>query len=161
MNQREFVEKFLSKTQWLQCLDVTDKTYICSHAGISQTWFNNMVLKGVFMGGVLDEDSTPDQVLRFINDCPPNESFGFSPDSPFDFSGTSKCQPLTWIRPQILCGDMLEGFGQIVGHTPVKKITNAKEVCKNGLDLWLCDRMPYEYLYIKDGNIHIGDSRVP
>lgn len=159
MSKPEFVEEFLSKTQWLQCFDTGDKTYICSHAGISQTWFDNMKRQGQLLYD-LDKNPTSEHVLHFINDCEPDENFGFTPDSSFDYSGTSKCQPLTWIRPQTLCKDMLEGYGQIVGHTPVKTITNAKEACKNKLDLWLCDRMPQEYLYIKNGNFYIGDSRM-
>ena len=159
MSGEDFKEKFLEKTQWLDIQDIGDKTYILSHAGVSQTWFNWMRQRGKMLYG-LKEGASTGEVLHCINNMEPDDAFGFTSDNPFDFSGTSKTQPLTWIRPQTLCKDMLEGYGQIVGHTPVKTITNAKEACKDKLDLWLCDRMPKEYLIIKNDNICIGDINI-
>ena len=43
-------------------------------------------------------------------------------------------------------------WDQVVGHTPVKKITNIKESTKNKQNIWLCDALQYnEYLIIENG----------
>lgn len=134
MSKKKVKERFLNDTQWVYVY----KNIVFSHAGISKTWLNSLKL----------EDKSN---LNNINLLTPSEDFGFLPDSPWDYSGNSITQSCVWIRPQALIKDALEGYTQIVGHTPVAKITNTKEYNKD-TDIWLCDDLPYEYLVI-DGDI--------
>ena len=123
-------DRFLTDTQWIY----VEGNIIFSHAGISKTWFKNSRFKD------LDD----------INNHQPSELFGFIPEHPFDFSGDSITQPCVWIRPQSLVEDVLSGYIQVVGHTPVKKITNLKSIKDEFPEIWLCDNLPKEYLVIED-----------
>lgn len=146
---------FLKNTQWIY--RIPDTNIICSHAGISKVWFNN-VIKSKHWKDLLNNPSSgiyEKDVLDCINLIEPCELFGFTDDNPFDTNGTSKCQPCTWIRPSTLIDCMPTNIIQVVGHTPVKKhIFNCRdeyEDCK--VDLWCCDALGLkepEYLVIKD-----------
>lgn len=123
-------DRFLIDTQWIY----VEGNIIFSHAGISKTWFKDSGFKN------LDD----------INTRQPSELFGFIPEHPFDFSGDSITQPCVWIRPQSLVEDALDEYIQVVGHTPVKKITNLKSIKDEFPEIWLCDNLPKEYLVIED-----------
>lgn len=125
-------DKFLENTQWIYI----DDNVLFSHAGISDVW--------------LGENKIED-----INNMQPSEYFGFTPDSIFDNYGISKTQPLTWIRPQILCECNIKGYTQVVGHTPVKRIGDIYKATKYHEHMWLCDNLPNEYLIIEDGEFTI------
>lgn len=119
--------RYLKDTQWLYKYN----NIIFSHAGISNTWLNSVNLKDNIEG---------------VNNLKPNEVFGFTPDHWGDCYGDSVTQPLTWIRPQALLNDFLEGgYTQVVGHTTVFKL---RAINTGNGDLWLCDTLPYEYLVI-------------
>lgn len=124
-------DRFLTDTQWIY----VEGNIIFSHAGISKTWFKD--------SGFKDLDD--------INTRQPSELFGFIPEHPFDFSGDSITQPCVWIRPQSLVKDALDGYIQVVGHTPVRKITNLKSIKDEWPEIWLCDNLPDEYLIYEDG----------
>jgi len=127
-------QRFLDNTQWVYVYD----NIIFSHAGISKTWLNSLNLES--------------KDLNDINLIAPCEKFGFIPDSPFDYNGNSITQSCVWIRPEALMKDALQGYTQVVGHTPVARITSTKEF-EEETDIWLCDNMPYQYLVIDKGNI--------
>lgn len=130
----EMKNRFLNNSQWIY-IDEELKT-VFSHAGISKIWMSNSNISDIHK----------------INNIAPSELFGFTPDSIFDNCGYSKTQPPTWIRPDILCRCNIIGYDQVVGHTPVKKITNIKESTKNKQSIWLCDALQYnEYLVIENG----------
>lgn len=150
MSQPDFVEMFLERTQFIHVYEDNEDIYLFSHAGISQTFFDN--IKRSLRGDTIVEQ------LKDINCLPVNETFGFTPDSPYDYSGESKCQPCTWIRPWTLAEDPLKAdkrIIQVVGHTPVGSICNIKEVDSKYPDVWLCDCLPSQYLVIENGDFKI------
>lgn len=126
--------RFLNLTQWVY-IDEELKT-IFSHAGVSQVW--------------MDDNNIKD--IHDINDLEPSEIFGFTPDSPWDMYGDSKTQPPTWIRPQALYKCNVEGWDQVVGHTPAKLIVDICKTTKYNKHILLCDTMGIkQYLVIDDG----------
>lgn len=139
MSQPEFREKFLSLTQWIY---VDNKT-IFSHAGVSQVWMDNSGIKDV----------------NDINNLEPSELFGFNPDSPFDYSGNSITQPLTWIRPTSLAMCNVIGYDQVIGHTPIGKITNMKKETKGKQNIWLCDALGSDQYLVIENSIFDGRKR--
>ena len=112
---------------------------IFSHAGISKTWSNNFAFEDI----------------NLLNNCKPSEKFGFTPNNFYDYCGDSITQPCVWIRPQSLIEDALDGYIQIVGHTPVKNIRNTKTLNSEFPEIWLCDNLPKEYLVIEDNKFII------
>lgn len=130
MSKSPLKERFESLTQWIYIKD----NIIFSHAGVSSVWLHDIAK--------LDS-------VEQINNLGFCEAFGFTPDSLFDNSGYSKTQPPTWIRPQALCRCNIKGWDQVVGHTPVKNITNAKQSAKHNQNIWLCDALGVgQYLVI-------------
>ena len=124
-------DRFLSLTQWIY---IHDKI-IFSHAGISKVWLDN-------------------NKIEDINNMEPSGYFGFTPDNLCDYYGTSETQPLTWIRPQVLCTCNINGWNQVVGHTPVTiNIFNIKGTKEE--DIWLCDALGISKYLIIDNNIFI------
>ena len=133
MSNKKNKRRFLDDTQWIYVYN----NIVFSHAGISKTWLDGLKLK--------DKSD-----LNNINLLNPSESFGFIPDSPWDYSGNSITQSCVWIRPQALMKDAIDGYIQVVGHTTVAKITNTNDI-DTRTNIWLCDALPYEYLVI-DGD---------
>ncbi|MBR5298224.1 MAG: metallophosphoesterase, partial [Parabacteroides sp.] len=101
MSDSSFKEEFLYKTQWVYTTSVKDEKYIFSHAGVSKEW-----LKWAQFD------------IQDINNQQPSEKFGFNGPS-WDYCGESEAQPCTWIRPMALSCHAVEGWNQVVGHTPV------------------------------------------
>ena len=128
-------DRFLADTQWIHI----EGDIIFSHAGISKTWFSTFGFKDI----------------KHINNCEPSERFAFTPNSYVDCYGDSITQPCVWIRPQPLITDALDGYIQVVGHTPVKKITNLKSIKDEWPEIWLCDCLPDEYLVIENNEFII------
>ena len=101
-------DRFLADTQWVY----VEGNIIFSHAGISKTWFKNFDFEDVHL----------------ISNCERSDKFGFIPNSHRDSYGNSITQPCVWIRPLSLIQDALDGYIQVVGHTPFKIITNLKSI---------------------------------
>lgn len=138
MASSEFRIRFLNDTKWIHIEEIGEKKYLFSHAGVSYEWlkYTNMAL---------DE----------INEIEPCERFGFVADDYYDSYGTSKTQSCTWIRPQTLVDYAVQGYNQVVGHTPTDNIRMIQ--MENGNCLWLCDSLGYNnYLVIED---NIFESR--
>ena len=128
-------DEFLDLTQWIY-IDEDLKT-IFSHAGISQVWMN---------------DIAHVQDVHEINNLEPSEIFGFTPNNYCDNYGDSETQPPTWIRPQSLRKCNVEGWDQVVGHTPQNGISKMQKNCKGKHTIWLCDALGVEqYLIIDNG----------
>lgn len=145
-------DRFLNLTQWIHLEGNT----IFSHAGISATWLLDSVEPYIIreFGSQYDDNTSDIEViLSLINSIEPNELFGFSPDSYFDRYGDSVTQPCTWIRPQALCTCNLLGYDQVVGHTPVKQITNIYKSTKGNRNIWLCDNLQDKQYLIIDDNV--------
>ena len=126
--------RFLSNTQWIY-IDEELKT-IFSHAGVSDVWMKNSKI-----------DSVHD-----INSLEPSELFGFTPNYYGDCYGDSETQPPVWIRPQALCKCNIEGWDQVVGHTPVQKGVwhTHNTVGKN--EIWFCDALGVKQYLVIDNN---------
>ena len=129
-------DRFLEDTQWIY----VEGNIIFSHAGISKTWFNNFAFEDI----------------NLLNNCEPNQKFAFTPDNSYDYYGNSITQSCVWIRPQALVTDALDGYIQVVGHTPFKNITNTKSIKDDWPEIWLCDCLPKEYLVIKDNEFIVN-----
>lgn len=151
MSNPEFLNKFLSLTQWIYIDD--DLKTIFSHAGISKTWLN-LVEKHIVteIGSQYDDGTIDDeQVLRYINNITPCELFGFIPDNAYDFYGESKTQPPTWIRPNTLQKCNILGYDQVVGHTTRRGVSKISQSTKGKHIIWLCDALGSgSYLTIND-----------
>ena len=59
------------------------------------------------------------------------------------------------LDPSSLASDALDGYIQVVGHTPAKRLTNLKSVKEEWPEIWLCDRLPDEYLVIENNEFVI------
>lgn len=151
----EHRHQFLASTQWIH-IDEELKT-IFSHAGISEIWLNRNVADHLKRSseGTQYNDGTFDVevLLNHINDMEPSEHFSFIPSNMFDMYGDSVTQPCVWIRPTSLAKCMVEGYTQVVGHTPVKlECTDAYKSTVKNQHLWLCDALHNRnYLVIEDG----------
>ena len=131
-------DRFLNLSQWIE----VRCGVIYSHAGVSEVWMKQSGFENIYK----------------VNQAQPSELFAFTPSKMSDYYGISTTQPCTWIRPQTLADCMYGLFTQVVGHTPVKSITNIKELypeCKH--DLWLCDNLPNQYLINIDGEFIVKD----
>lgn len=127
----EIKDRFLEDTQWIYIYD----NIIFSHAGISKRWLTKNRL-----------------LVENINSKKPSEIFAFTPDTPFDMYGESETQPCTWIRPGSLASSNIKGYTQVVGHTPVRSITDIYKATKYNEHIYLCDNLPHEYLVIEDND---------
>jgi len=90
----------------MQIVYVTEDNFIISHAGVT-SWF----LKSI--GGTKPEDINS----AFIKDRNILQFNGY------DMYGNDITQSPIWVRPGSLEQDHLPGYSQIVGHTPVRKIS--------------------------------------
>lgn len=144
------LNEWLDATEWVNVID----NIVFSHAGVSKTWF----------------ESTGCEKIEDINKLPPSKLFGFTPDHPFDDFGDSKTQPCTWIRPQTLMKDSLNGYIQVIGHTTFKKIIHIitdkgytegfkqkydPDIFGKSVDIWCCDTNLEQYLIIDNGKFII------
>lgn len=150
MSEPENKERFLKDTQWIYVDE--DLKIIFSHAGISQVWLEETIIP------YLDRTIYPvlelhlREPLRLINQLQPDEKFAFISDNPFDYCGESVTQSCVWIRPSSLAKCCIEGYTQVVGHTPKRECVNIKEAVKGKQNIWLCDALHNRnYLVIEDG----------
>lgn len=165
MSEPEHKERFLKNTQWVYIDE--DLRVIFSHAGVSTVWLKESIIPYLVnkIGPQYDDGSIDmENVLQLINDIEPCEFFGFTPDNYFDMCGTSKTQPPVWIRPETLCRCNVIGYDQVVGHTPIRKVTKVVESTKGKQTIWLCDSLGFNnYLVIEDGEFkpktHEEDSQ--
>ena len=126
--------RFLNLTQWVY-IDEELKT-IFSHAGVSDVWMKNSEI-----------DSVHD-----INSLVPSELFGFTPNNYGDYCGDSETQPPVWIRPQALCNCNIEGWNQVVGHTPVQKGICHTHNTIGQSEIWFCDALGVKQYLVIDNN---------
>ena len=131
-------DRFLADTQWIHI----EGDIIFSHAGISKTWFSTFGFKDI----------------KYLNNCEPSERFAFTPNNYTDCYGDSITQPCVWIRPVALISDPLDGYIQVVGHTPLKNITNARSIKNEWPMIWFSDCLPREYLVIKNNKFIVNKN---
>lgn len=138
-----FKELLLNNTQ----LAHIENNVIYSHAGISQYWFENISK----CNNILDvQFLEPDEKLAYNYDTGYGEGYG-----------NSISQSPIWIRPQSLIKSLPEGFTQVIGHTPVQKISNIKDLLPTCTEnIYLCDNLPNEYLINEDNKFIIKQNNV-
>lgn len=109
---------------------------VFSHAGISNVWISDILRIDLSLD--LDGDlSQLDHENMF-------KLLDFNTYTGYNEYGDTPSQSPIWIRPKSLLDNKIEGYTQVVGHTP----NNAIKVDK---DIWFCDTLPSEYLTIIDG----------
>ena len=113
----------------IQIIYVTEDKFIISHAGVT-SWF----LKSI--GGVKPED---------INNAFKNDR-NILKFNGYNIYGDDITQSPIWVRPGSLESDPLPGYSQIVGHTPVRKITEMQ--MKDRKKLILIDTHNTESVYV-------------
>jgi predicted phosphodiesterase len=118
--------------------------FIFSHAGITNTWYNENVPIKV---------NIRDDINNLFKTNP--EKFKFTPSTPLDNSGDSITQSPLWVRPRALLSDKIDGFTQVVGHTH-------KESIEINEDVIFMDTLEYgnEYLIINKDIPEVGVVRV-
>ena len=135
MSSAEFLMRFTKLTDWVY-VDDELKT-IFSHAGVSKVW----------MEEILKESD-----VHNINDYGLREEFRFTPNYYGDCYGDSETQPPVWIRPQALCKCNIEGWDQVVGHTPVQKGIYHTHNTIGQSEIWFCDALGVKQYLVIDNN---------
>lgn len=134
MGSSDFRIRFLDATKWIHVEEIGGEKYIFAHAGVSKEWLNYTNIK-----------------FEEINELGPDERFGFTSDNWYDGYGTSKTQSCVWIRPATLVEYAVDGYNQVVGHTPTDNIRMVQ--MENGNCLWLCDSLGYNNYLVIENNI--------
>jgi hypothetical protein len=159
MSSKDVKDWFLSLSQWVYI--IPDTNIVCSHAGISEEFLKSVEIEVIGSPDKEWDETTKNMwLISKINELEPSELFGFTPCKFSDYNGESATQPCTWIRPNSLFWHCPLNITQVVGHTPVKQISNIKKLfmesgsCHNiqdKPDIWLCDCLENgQYLEIND-----------
>ena len=107
------------------CYRIND--YLFSHAGVSETWFNN--LKVIYQKRLIDNYTgwTDGELYNLVSFYPYDKShWGDDPN-----------QGCTWIRPESLINNPYGDYNQVVAHTRVDVYQKIK--MSNDKDLWMVD----------------------
>lgn len=109
--------------------------YLFTHAGVSNTWFEENIINNVHL------DNTIDSINDLFIYTPNKFNFLYSPlDRSND--GNSKENGPLWIRPESLVKDLYSSYIQVVGHTHYTYVNIIDE------KLIVVDSLPYKYLVI-------------
>lgn len=122
--------KEADQLSYLQAVYIQDDI-IMSHAGVSQYWLQNIARL----------DSPADITLKDLS------IFNFNYVTGVDYYGDTISQSPIWIRTKSLVSNPVEGYRQIVGHTPYLKpvVFNRRIYCN--------DLMPFHYITVEDKEI--------
>ncbi len=119
----------LIKNKMLLPIYINDNI-IFSHAGVSNIW-----LEEVYEANIADLEGGFD--LEKIKTLDFNWNYGYN-----GYGDTVSQSPI-WIRPNSLLKSKVEGYAQVVGHTPISKVYNEDNI-------WFCDSLPNSYLIIEN-----------
>lgn len=78
-----------------------------THAGITKTWAK---------ANKIDLNNLENSINQLFKNTP--KAFGYNPGKLNDPYGEEICQTPIWVRPKSLRQNAIEGFTQVVGHTP-------------------------------------------
>lgn len=107
--------------------------YLFTHAGVTKTWCaNNGVGTGNIEASINGLFKENPGALRFTSEA----------RNPH---GDEICQTPIWVRPNSLLADAVDGYVQVVGHTPMNEIQFAEKV------IFIDAIGAGEYLIIEDG----------
>jgi hypothetical protein len=131
----------------MQMCFVDEYENVFSHAGLTETWLNDVGISAPSIYSVVD------QVNELFQHKPYKFSFYHDDTS---FCGDNIHQSCIWVRPNSLWKDGIN-YNQIVGHTTQYSI-NPRKSGRQGY--WLIDTLGTsgEYLVIEDGEITIQKS---
>jgi hypothetical protein len=102
-------EMFEQNIDLLKVVYTTPDKYLISHAGVSRTFMEKMKRIGVdHVEGINEAFAGDRDILQFDG---------------YNIYGDDVTQSPIWIRPRSLKSDPAAGYCQIVGHTPVRAIT--------------------------------------
>lgn len=139
----KFQEAYEENMNLFQMCYKDENNTIYSHAGISETWLNNVQISS----------TDPKVIVESINELFKTKpsKFGFHYE---DRSGTGDNvnQSPIWIRPNSLYKDQIP-FLQVVGHTQVIKIDHSPKSERRGF--YMIDCLPKQYLKCVDGEFSI------
>lgn len=124
------VLKEADQLSYLQAVYVQDDI-IMSHAGVSKYWLQNIACL----------ESPTDITLEDLS------IFNFNYVTGVDYYGDTVSQSPIWIRTKSLVSNPLEGYRQIVGHTPYLKPIVFNDV------IYCNDLMPIYYIMVENGDI--------
>ncbi len=107
------------------------KNYLWTHAGVHKGWYK-FIFKRLINDHINDDKSLSEQL---------NRSFEFNDDEIFyvgrDRGGYHDVGGPLWIDKNTIYSKPLNGFNQIVGHTPVSRIITKK--IDNNTSITFCD----------------------
>ena len=143
---RELLREAMRENLLQMCF--VHENYVFTHAGITKTWASNNNVD-LTQGG----KSIENQINDLFRHKP--IAFGFTIGENFSFSGDDICQSPIWVRPNSLRKDRTDGFVQIVGHTPQRKLVIDDSIV-------LIDTLGTsgEYLVITDGEMAVGNPEL-
>jgi len=144
----EIQEYLLANYEHFQMIEVIDN-WIFSHAGISQTWFDNPLGKAVF-----EKDRLEFCKLSDINDCFKAKQVSCFNFNGYDPYGDDDSEGCTWIRPPSLIRYGIKDYNQCVGHTALAEgfdmdYWNLDSRIVTGQDYW--DKKQYYKHQYQDG----------
>lgn len=122
--------------------------FLCSHAGIGETWLKKHGWDG------------EENIADFVNEVWKEDPHAFIFDGYYSPSGDDVCQTPIWIRPISLMKDSQEikkkGIIQIVGHTTISKIDIDGK--STGGKYFFIDTLGTsgEYLIIDNNKLEVG-----
>lgn len=110
MNIQEMLHRALENDLIQMCF--VGNNYVFTHAGITQTWLDNVRYTGEI------------PIELFINDLFKHQplAFKFTSGEENCPAGDEVCQTPIWVRPQSLYQDGILDYIQIVGHTTQQKL---------------------------------------
>lgn len=93
------------------------KSYIFSHAGITNTWCENHNIDLDNMANEINGLLTSDVL-----------AFEFQPGENRNESGDDITQPPTWVRIPSLLKDRVPGYVYVIGHSPLEELTITQNI---------------------------------
>lgn len=135
-----------------------EKNYLWSHAGITSGWFNYAIKTiqnpkhrfYLIISEFFEKDRTIADIVNLLGEI---QSKTMHTVDVYSGGIDAWASPL-WVRPQILNNWSLEGYNQIVGHTPQEKIvivTGDDEGNKfEGYKIWYIDCLGKNKVLITD-----------
>lgn len=134
----ELLEKAIKQGLMQMCYLSGNILY--THAGVTKTWCKN-------------NNIDLDNIEQSINDQFKYKPNSFLPIRGGDSEGNDIDQSPTWVRPQSLMGDFVEGYVHVVGHTVKRNLIIYDDVAF--ID---CLGESGEYLIVNDGKMSASED---
>lgn len=119
---------------------------ICSHAGITQYWLQEVAEKETI------ENLSWDDVIMKKPGYPKSNILNWNCYQGYNSYGDTISNSLIWVRPKSLIDNKLEGYRQIVGHTHFKEPYTEDGIYFN-------DMMPHHYIISEGSEIKFVENK--